>query len=476
VNVTTTDLCGLSATDLAGAISGRQVSSLEVVEAHLRRIEAVNPSVNAVTVVLAERAVDAARSADRLVVRGGELPPLHGVPFTVKENIDLMGTPTSQGVRALAGAYPELDAPDVERLRTAGAIPIGRTNCPDFGIRWHTDSELRGATGNPWDRSRTPGGSSGGEAAALATGMTPLGLGGDLGGSLRWPAQCCGISALKPTLGRIPHATTVEPVDAPIGVQLMMVEGPMARRVADLRTAFAVMAGPSWRDPWTVPAPLRGPARAEPLRVALVLDPAGGGTATPVRDGVRKAGEVLDDAGYAVEEVEPPSIDAVAKIWLDILCADMGPALRVMSPPWGADTGRFVSALFGLTGAPNPLTTIQSFVTRQALLRAWGEFQERYPLIVAPVCTDVPFAVGTDLTAAGVAGILRGMRMTVAVNALGLPAVALPVGVAAGLPQSVQVIGPRYREDLCLDAAAALEDRVGIITPIDPRWPYDASP
>jgi amidase len=318
VSVTGTDLWRMSATDLAGAIRSRQASSQEVIEAHLRRIEAVNPAVNAVTVVLAEQALDAAKAADRAVAGGGDLPPLHGVPFTVKENVDLAGTPTTQGIKALAGAYPRLDAPDVGRVRAAGAIPIGHTNRPS-AVRWHTDSELWGATVNPWDRSRTPGASSGGEAAALATGMTPLGLGNDGLGSLRWPAQCCGISALKPTLGRIPHATTIEPVDVPIGVQLTAVEGPLARRVADLRAAFEVMAGPSWRDPWTVPAPLRGPEPAKPVRVALVADPAGQGTAQQVRDGVRKTARALDDAGYIVDEVEPPSIDVAAKTLLDML-------------------------------------------------------------------------------------------------------------------------------------------------------------
>jgi amidase len=468
--ITTTELWRMSATDLAQAIRSRQVSSLEVIQAHLRRIEAVNPAVNAVTVMLGEQALEAAKAADRAVADGGHLPPFHGIPFTIKENIDLAGTPTTQGLKALADAYPGLDAPNVERLRAAGAIPIGRTNCPDFGIRWHAGSELWGATINPWDRSRTPGGSSGGEAAALATGMTPLGIGGDMGGSLRWPAQCCGISALKPTLGRIPHATTIEPVDGPISIQLMMVEGPMARRVGDLRAALEVMAGPSWRDPWTVPAPLRGPEPARPVRVALVVDPAGQGIAKQVQDGVRKAARALEDAGYAVEEVEPPSIEVAAKTWLDMLSADMRPALQIMSFPWGADTDRFVSALFELAPEPNPMTTPQNFVVRQSLLRAWGQFQEQHPLVVAPICSDVPFEVGKDLTTAGVAEILRGMRMAIAVNALGLPAVAVPVGVGDGLPQAVQVIGPRYREDLCLDAAAALEDRVGIITPIDPRW------
>lgn len=466
----TTDLWRMSATELAEAIRTRQASSREVVEAHLRRIEAVNPAINAVTVVLGEQAIEAASAADRAVAQREDLPPLHGVPFTVKGNIDLAGTPTTQGLKALLAAYPRLDAPVVERMRAAGAIPIGRTNCPNGAIRWHTDSELWGATVNPWDRSRTPGASSGGEAAALATGMTPLGLRNDGLGSLRWPAQCCGVGALKPTLGRIPHATTIDPVDTPLGIQLTRVEGPMARRVSDLRAAFEVLAGPSWRDPWTVPVPLRGPVPAQPIRVALVVDPAGLGSAGQVRDGVRKAAEALEAAGYAVEETEPPAIEVAAKALLDMLnTPEIRAGWHLMSPLMPADTMRFMAAFFAATGDPDPATAMQSFMVRQSLLRAWGEFQETRPLIVAPIFTDLPFAVGTDLEDGRVAETIRGMRMALAVNALGLPAVALPVGIAAGLPQVVQVIGPRYREDLCLDAAAAIEQRVGIITPIDPR-------
>jgi amidase len=470
MSVTTTDLWRMSATDLAEAIRSRQASSQEVIEAHLRRIEAVNPSVNAVTVVLGEQAIEAAKAADRAVAAGDALPPFHGVPFTVKGNIDLVGTPTTQGLKALAGAYPALDAPVVERLKAAGAIPIGRTNLPTFAVRWHCDSELWGETVNPWDRSRTPGASSGGEAAALATGMSPLGLGSDGLGSLRWPAQCCGVSALKPTLGRIPDATTSGPADSPIGIQLTNVQGPMARRVADLRAAFEVIAGPTWRDPWSVPAPLHGPEPTRPIRVALVVDPAGQGTAKQVQEGVRKAARALVDVGYAVDEVEPPSIDVAAKTLLDMLnTPDIRAGWQTMLQMMPADTVRFLSAFYEVAGDPDPVRTVQSFVTRHSLLRAWGEFQETHPLIVAPIYTDVPFEAGTDLDDGRVAETIHGMRMAIAVNALGMPAVALPVGIGDGLPQSVQVIGPRYREDLCLDAAAAVEDRLGIITPIDPR-------
>jgi amidase len=470
MSVTRTSLWRLGALDLAGAIRSGEVSSQEVIEAHLARIEAVNPAVNAITVILGEQALEAARAADRTAARGGDLPPLHGVPFTVKENIDLAGTPTTQGLKALAGAYPTRDAPVVERLKAAGAIPVARTNCPSGAVRWHTESELWGATINPWDRSRTPGASSGGEAVALATGMSPLGLGNDGLGSLRWPAQCCGISVLKPTLGRIPHAAAIEPADAPIGAQLTAVEGPMARRVADLRAAFQLLAGPTWRDPWTVPAPFRGPEPAQPIRVALVTDPAGQGTATQVHDGVRKAASALADAGYAVDEAEPPSVALAARTALDMLSTpDVLALWQRIAHLLPDGMSRFLAAFYDTAGPPGPEQSLQALVTRESLLRAWGEFQETWPLIVAPVCADIPFEAGTDLDDGRVAETIRGMRMAIAVNALGLPAVAVPAGIADGLPQVAQVIGPRYREDLCLDAAAVVEDRAGIITPINPR-------
>jgi amidase len=470
MTTTTTELWRLGAVDLAAEIRARRVSSREVVEAHLRRIEAVNPAVNAITVVLAEQALEAAAVADRATAAGGELGPFHGVPFTVKENLDLAGTPTTLGLRLLADAYPERDAPVVERMRTAGGIPIGRTNCPGLAVRWHTDSELWGATVNPWDRSRTPGASSGGEAVGLATGMSPLGLGNDGLGSLRWPAQCCGITALKPTLGRLPTATTLEPADVAIGVQLTAVTGPMARRVADLRSALDVTAGPTWRDPWTVPAPSRGPALASPVRVALVVDPAGQGADGRVQDGVRAAARALEDVGYAVEEVEPPSIGDAAQILLQMLNTPELRALwQTMSPVLPGDTQRFFAAFYAVAGDPDPVTVLQSFVARASLLRAWGEFQERHPLIVGPISTEMPFGAGADLDDGRVAETILHLRLTLAVNALGLPAVALPVGMADGLPLAVQIIGPRYREDLCLDAAAAIEERLGVLTPIDPR-------
>jgi amidase len=466
----TTQLWQLGALELAAGIRGGAFSSREVIVSHLRRIEAVNPALNAITLLLADAALQAASTADRLVAAGGALPPLHGVPFTVKQNLDLVGTATTIGLRMLAGAYPTRDAPSVERLRAAGGIPMGHTNCPTLAVRWHTDSELYGPTVNPWDQSLTPGASSGGEAVALATGMSPLGIGNDGLGSLRWPAQCCGIAALKPTLGRVPDASSTGLGDVAIGVQLTTVNGPMARHVADLRAALGLMAGIDPRDPWSVPAPLRGPGLPRPVRVALVLDPGGLCIDPQVAGGLRTAAAALEDSGYVVEELEPPGIEEASRILLDMLnTADVRALWATTAPMLPEDTRRFLTDFQALAGEPDAVRGFRSLVGRGSLLRAWSAFQEEHPLILAPIGSHPPFAAGSDLDDGAVAETVQRMRMATAVNALGLPAVAVPVGVGDGLPQVVQIIGSRYREDVCLDAAEALEERLGVLTPIEPR-------
>jgi amidase len=465
---TQTDLTRMGALELAELIRSKRASSREVIEAHLRRVEEVNPSVNAIVDVLADRALDAAEDADHVLAGGAEVGPFHGVPCTVKANIDIVGTPTTQGATASENSYPSRDAPVVERLKAAGAIALGRTNLPTYGVGWVCESELYGATRNPWNRALTPGASSGGEAAALATGMSPLGLGNDGFGSLRWPAQCCGIASLRPTLGRIPQASTVDVIDLPLCAQLLEVQGPLARRVADLRAAYEVLSGPTWRDPWTVPAPLYGPAPPAPLHVALVVDPVGQGVTTQVRDGVLKAAAALVDAGYVVDEVEPPAIEQAARTALDMLTVDLVATIDMMVT-YPSEILGVLRAMIELAGRPDHLRGVLAYMTRQSLQRGWAGFQQQHQLVVGPIFTGVPFPGSTGYTSSEVVEIIHGLRMTVAVNALGLPAVAVPVGIDDGLPQAVQVIGARYREDLCLDAAAALEARLGVITPIDPE-------
>ncbi|HMG25436.1 MAG TPA: amidase [Acidimicrobiia bacterium] len=464
------ELWELGAFELGTAIRDGSASSREVVEAHLARIEAVNPDVNAVTDVLADDALSAADDADAVIARGEPTSPFHGVPFTVKESIDLAGSPTTQGVAALAEMIPAFDAPAVANLRGVGAIPFARSSAPDLALRWHTDNALHGPTRNPWDAARTPGGSSGGEAAALATGMTPLGVGSDLGGSLRWPSACCGTAAVRPTLGRIPVATSLEPADAPLTMQLMAVQGPMARAVLDLRIAFEIMSRASDRDPWYTPVPFSGPAVPNPIRVAIATDPSGDGVDPAIAGGVRRVASALVDAGYAVEEVPLPVVNEASEVWLTLILAEIRMMWSLFEAIISDDARRFLGAALELREPLAQEAYGAAFMQRQGIARTWTQFLSDVPLVVGPVATQLPFPVGADLGGAEDVDRLRRMLdLTLLCNCIGLPSVALPAGIAHDLPVGVQIIGPRFREDLCLAAAWEVERALGPITPIDPR-------
>ena len=474
----TDELWRRGACDLAGLIATGQVSSEEVVTAHLERIEAVNPAVNAVTVVLAESALAAARRADERRAAGEPLGVFHGVPFTIKENIDVEGSATTQGVPALAEAVASADSPVVERMRAAGAIPIGRTNLPDFGLRVHTDSSLRGLTRNPWNPDVTAGGSSGGEASALATGMTPVGLGNDIGGSLRNPAHCCGIASLKPSLGRVPSATVIPPVDDFLAGQLMATDGPMARTVADVRVAFRVIAGPHVRDPFTVPVPLDLPKPEGALRVALLPDPPGADTDAGIADVVRRAGDHLADAGYDVVEAVPPAFVETADVWAIWLLTEVRAIMPMLMQVMGPDALTFLGHADAHIPACDTTQFVHALIERHAIARMWAEFQAEHPLLVLPVWNQPPFPHGWDMASFDNAvATLDIIRPVLPANLLGLPAAVVPGGLSEGLPVGVQVVGNRYREDLVLDAAAAIERAVGVLTPVDPvtvdRVPVD---
>jgi len=464
------DLWRWDAVDLASAIRTRKVSSREAVRAALGRLDAVNPHLNAVTVLLADQALAEADRADAAVSHGTPLGPLHGVPVTVKENIDQIDCATANGVPAFKDVIARIDSPPVANWKRAGAVIIGRTNTPAFSVRWHTDNELRGRTYNPWAREVTPGGSSGGAAAALAAGIGALAHGNDLGGSIRYPAYCCGVAGIRPTLGRVPSFNQTTTDERPLGHQLMAVNGPMARRVRDVRLGLTSMAARDPRDPWWAPAPLEGAPAERPIRVALVVDPARLGVHMEVARAVRAAGTALAGAGYAVEEVDPPAVDAVVATWAAIVINEM----RHITLPYirqhgGVDVNRCID----LTLEQVPDVGLEAYMRALALrarhVRDWMLFLERYPLVVGPVSTEPPFAVGFDIESSeATARVLTAQRLLVAVNLLGLPAVAVPTGLADDVPVGVQVIGSRYREDLCLDAAEVIEAQHGLETPIDP--------
>jgi amidase len=466
----TTDLWRWNAVDLAAAIRTRAVSSREATLAALRRLDAVNPALNAVTVVLADRALAAADAADAAVRRGEALGLLHGVPVLIKENVDQADSATANGVVAFKDVIAPSDSPPVANWRRAGAVILGRTNTPAFSLRWDTDNDLRGRTFNPWARGLTPGGSSGGTASALAAGIAPLGHGNDLGGSIRFPAYCCGVAGLRPTLGRVPAYNQTAPEDRPIGHQLMSVQGPMARRLADVRLGLAAMSSRDPRDPWWAPAPLDGPAPARPIRVALTADPARQGVHPHVAAAVRAAGAALANAGYAVEEVEPPAVDGVAACWAAIVINEMRHVTQPLLRRHGGEgLNRCIDLIFEITPDVGLDAYMKALAERATHLRDWMLFLERYPLVLGPVSTEPPFAIGFDTgSAARMAEVFRAQRLLVAVNLLAFPSVSVPTGVTDGVPLGVQVIGSRYREDLCLDAAEVIEAQCPVPTPIDP--------
>ena len=457
------ELWSRSATDLAQLIRSRTVSSVEVVESHLRRIETVNPAVNAVTVVLADSALEAARKADASSGTG----PLHGVPFSVKENIDCTGSATTQGVPALAEAMPPLDAPVVERMKAAGAIPIARTNLPEFGLRISTDNPLRGRTFNPWDPTRVAGGSSGGEAASLATGMSPIGLGNDIGGSLRNPAYCCGVIGLKPTAGRIPHASSLPPESGGLAEQLMAVEGPMARHVKDIRLGYEILSGRDVRDPLSVDAPLYGPA-PNIKKVALVTEVPGVELPESTVAAVKAAAEVMRNQGWQIEEVNPPELSKVTEIWAQILTMDMRVSLELIGPVMTAESQGALRELIAEC-RPEALMIPVVHAERLRLSRLWSEFFVDYPIVIGPTWTDIPFLHDEDIQpGTGSRMTVDRLRFITPANVLGIPAIALPMGVADGLPTGVQVYADRWREDLCLLGAETIEAEIGQICPMDP--------
>jgi amidase len=456
-----------SALELAAGIRARTFSAREVVGAHLARIAQTN-AINAVTVVLSEDALAAADRADTALARNEPIGPLHGVPYTVKENIDLVGSASSQGVPALERAMPAIDAPHIAHLRAAGAIAIGRTNLPEFGLRWHTDNALRGATRNPWNDRVTTGGSSGGDAAALATGMTPLGCGNDYGGSLRVPSAFCGTTALRPTHGRVPFASALDGPPPSITLQLFAVQGPMARRVADLDVTLSIMSGASSRDAWWTPAQIQ----TSPLRrVAVCREPGGRSVHPDVAAGIERAADALRDAGYVVADVDPPDLVATEEAWLTLVNTEIAVAMRPgMDPLMSNDSRRFLDLMLSWAPQADLATYMRLLAERSRHADAWRAFMANHPVVLGPVSNAPPFEVGADIRDVDSnRRIVHTMNLTTSVNMLGLPSVAVPVGVANGLPQGVQLIADRYHEGTALAAAAAIEARVGLLTPIDPR-------
>jgi amidase len=464
------ELCRLDISTLTALIRSKEASAREVVEAALSRLAAVNPCVNAVVEIRTDEALSAADQADACLANGGVLGPLHGVPVTTKINTDQKGCATSGGVVAYRDLIAEEDSPSIANLRRAGAIIIGRTNAPEFSWRWFTDNELFGETVNPWTKTVTCGGSSGGAAVAVATGICSLAHGTDFGGSIRHPAFCCGVAGLRPTLGRVP-AYNASTGDRPITAQFMAVHGPLARRVGDLRIGLAAMAVGDVRDPWWVPAPLWGPPVQKPIRVALVDVERRPELDDGIANALEQSASWLEDAGYRVERVTPPSIEEAAGLWSMLVLNESKFNMIQQIRQIGSSAIRKAGELM-IRQAPS--TDFGGYVKalgqRATLLRQWQQFFELYPLVLMPTSRQPAFALGLDtLGDPEMKWIFDALAPILAPALLGLPCLAVPTSMHANIPIGVQLVAARFREDLCLDAGEAIEARATIATPIDPR-------
>ena len=459
------------AADLAQAIRTRAISARDAVSAALDRLAAVNPRINAIVETLGDEALAAATDADEQVRRGEPLGPLHGVPVTVKVNTDQRGHATTNGIVAFRDVIAPDDAPVAANLKKAGAIIIGRTNTPAFSWRWFTDNDLHGATLNPWNSAITPGGSSGGAAAALAAGIGAVAHGNDIGGSIRYPAYACGLAGIRPSFGRVPSFNPSAPEERPLSAQMMSVQGPLARRVRDLRLGLAAMAQFDPRDPWWVPAPLQGLPVARPIRVAVSADPGGLGVAPAVAAAIRQAAGWLAEAGYVVEEKEPPDFMAAVDAWRTILGTETRIGMLPMIEKYGDKAVRHMARYFDkLTPSLDLPSFAKALASRSTLLRAWMLFFEEYPLVLVPVSCEPPFPAGHDQGDDDTLDrLVTAQRAQFPPACLGLPGISVPTGIAAGLPMGVQLIAGRFREDLLLDAAEIIEARAPMPTPLDPR-------
>jgi amidase len=459
----------LEAADLAQRIKAREVSCVEVVRSSLARLDAVNPQLNAVVDGCADEALDAAALADAALANGEATGPLHGVPVTIKVNVDQRGHATTNGVEAYRSVVATEDSPVVENLQRAGAIVVGRTNTPAFSMRWFTDNAAHGRTLNPHNADVTPGGSSGGAAAAVAVGIGAIAHGNDQGGSIRYPAYACGVYGLRPSFGRVPAFNPSGGSERPMVVQLTSVQGPLARSVRDLRLAFAAMAQRDVRDPWWAPAPLESATSSSPISVALCTELPGYACDPEVADALQRAARLLESAGYRIEPAQPPRLREAADLWLSLTMADSRLLVEEALLRDGDDA---IRQSYRAMDAHAPQFDMASYMralaARTGLMREWALFLQRHPLLLMPVSWRHPFPVDADQRgSAAMREILDAQSPLLSTAILGLPGLSVPMGMRRGLPTGVQLVSDRFREDLCLAAAEVLEAEAGPVAVVD---------
>lgn len=461
------ELWKMGAVEAAAAIHDTEIKPTELVGAVIDRAEEINPHLNAIVLEHYDRARELAAEADDAVASGAELGPLHGVPVTIKHNVDVAGDPNPNGVPAFSDLMATENAPLVDRLTEAGAIVIGRTNTPEFSMRATTDNPLHGRTYNPWGDDISPGGSSGGAGAACAAGIGPLHHGNDIGGSLRFPSHANGVMTVKPTSFRVPVFNSSAPAERGPLAQELSVQGIIARHAADLRVATELISAPDPRDPISPPVPWNGPD-LDNRKVALTKESGG----YPLHPGLVElldtAADQLRDAGYDVVEVETPPIAEAAAGWFGPLTTEMR---ELFAEPLRSHGSETINEIFAHYFELSNLLDLPGYLVasgdRTRLKREWSRFLTEYPLVLSPFLMRPFYDWDYDTTGLdAVEDMFDSAIWSTGVNNLGLPAGVIGTGFVEDRPAAIQVIGQRWREDLICDALEAIEMRNGILPPI----------
>ncbi len=465
--MTQSDIWRLSATELTQLTRSGDLSAEAATQAAIDRMHAVNPGLNAVVEDLSDQALGRARDLDRARAMGEDPGPLFGVPVTIKVNVDQKGHTTTNGVVALKDVIAPDDAPVVSNLQKAGAIVIGRTNTPEFSFRADTDNPLYGRTHNPWGQHISPGGSSGGAGAAVMAGIGALAHGNDIGGSLRFPAAANGAVTVKPGLGRVPAWNPSQKAERGSLAQSMSVQGLLTRSAADLHLSMPSLIAPDARDPFHVPMPWRGDDLEGPIKVAFTKNTFGYALHPEVEKALDTARDALADAGYLVEEIDPPDVFECGRIGYRSL---MGEVLTLMKSDVEAAGSQTIQDIFDVYFQEFPpiveTELLRMLAKRSHYAREWSLFLQDYPLVLSPFLPQPFFKPDRDTEGAeGVHEVLGCAVYSYAMNFLGLPAACVPARLAqlpkGPQPINVQIAARRWREDLAVDAAAAVEKRVG---------------
>jgi Asp-tRNA(Asn)/Glu-tRNA(Gln) amidotransferase A subunit family amidase len=458
-----TDITFLPAVEMARLIREKKISPVELADQHLAKIERLNPQLNAFVHVDADRVRREARQAEARVGGSSELGPLHGVPISIKSSVDVAGLKVESGTRLRAGNVAVEDAPLVARLRGAGAVVLGVSNTPEFLMAWETDNLLYGRTNSPWDLERTPGGSSGGEAAAIACGMSAGGVGSDGGGSIRVPAHFSGICGLKPTPGRIPATGHFPPSAGPFA--LIGVVGPMARTASDLNLLFEVMQGPDHGDTCASPVPLRRPSSAQlkNLKIGFFEDDGRTPVTPEIRAAVRTAADALAGMGFAVEPFRPEGLEEARVLWKKFFVKLGGTLIAPMFNGREQDANPMLKEFLEWSAAEPSLSgpaVLDAWMRRDVVRSEVLEQMRSYPILLCPPAAIPAFRHGErSWTIEGkTVQYLDAWSYTEWFNLLGYPAAVVPVSqTATGLPIGVQIVGRPWEEEQVLAIAAVIE-------------------